>query len=274
LDVSACVRFRSVSVVAAGAWLAFAAAAAAGQVPPPRPREPLRVLIVPDQTRAEFFSAEPSPAAPGFERELLDGFARTRYSHIEAVGTKGWDELVPALEENRGDLIAGHFTITPDRERHVTFTDGVLPTRTVVITRKPDPPITNVEALRKLKIAVVKGSASLESLLAAGVPRAQIDDSSSQETLLELLRSKKVNAVARSAPLAILNQREDADLQIGVFAGPASEFAWAVRRDNTALRDALNEHLKLARRTGAWNRLVVKYFGQSAVDILKQAESR
>jgi ABC-type amino acid transport substrate-binding protein len=272
--VSTRIRFRSVSTLAAGAWLACAATAPAGEVPRPRAREPLRVLMVPDQTRAEFFSAESSPSTPGFERELLDGFARTRYSQLEIVGTKGWDELVPALAEKRGDVIAGHFTITPDRERQVAFTDGVLPTRTVVITRKPDAPITNVDALRKLKIAVVKGSASLESLLAAGVPRAQIDDSASQESLLELLRSKKVNAVARSAPLAILNQREDPDLQIGVFAGPASEFAWAVRRDNTALRDALNEHLRLARRTGAWNRLVVKYFGQSAVDILKQAENR
>jgi len=38
------------------------------------------------------------------------------------------------------------------------------------------------------------------------------------------------------------------------------------------LLDALNAHIDLLNQTGQWNRLVVKYFGANAVDILKKAQ--
>jgi len=267
-------RFRCRSTWVAALWVAAPVLAIAAPAPAPRPDgEVLRVLVVPDGTRSEFVSAEPKAVNPGFERELLEGFAKSRKRHVEVTGAKSWDDLVPALEEGRGDLIAGHFTRTADREQHMTFTDGILPTRTVVITRKPRPAVITLEELRKVKIGAVKASASLESLQDAGVPPAHITEGT-QEEMVDLLRSGKVDAIARAAPLAILNQREDPALQLGVFVGPPSQFAWGVRKSDTALRDALNEHLQLARRTGAWNRLVVKYFGQAAIEILKQAESR
>ncbi len=63
-------------------------------------------------------------------------------------------------------------------------------------------------------------------------------------------------------------------LELGLFLGPPSQFAWGVRRDDTALRSALNDHLALARNSGAWRRLVIRYFGDAAVDMLKRAETR
>jgi ABC-type amino acid transport substrate-binding protein len=263
-----------VRAVVASAWLAGPAVARAAEAAATPDPAPLRVLIVPDGTRPEFVAPDPAPARPGFEREILEGFARARGRRVEVVGVKSWEELPSALEAGRGDVIAGHFTRTTERERHFLFTSGVLPTRTVVINRKPDPPITEADALKKMKVGAVRGSASYESLVAAGVPRAHIDDSASQEKLVDLLRTKKVDAIVRAAPLAILNQADDPQLQLGTFLGPPSEFAWGVRKTDGALRDDLNRHLDLARRTGAWSRLVVKYFGPSAVDILRQAEGR
>ena len=252
-------------------FLASVASAFAAAPEPAAP--PLRVLVLPD-AKVEFFDTHPSPARPGFEREILEGFARAHHRKLEIIGVKNWEELVAALRQRRGDLIAGHFTDTQERRKTLDFTDGVLPTQTVVVTRKPAPRVTTREELVKRRVGAVKGGAALKDMLQAGVPANHIDDSPAQEEMLDLLKSGKVNALARALPLAILNLREDPALEIGLYVGSRSQFAWGLRKGDDTLRVELNEHLALVRSTGAWQRYVVKYFGEAAVDMLKQAESR
>jgi ABC-type amino acid transport substrate-binding protein len=253
-------------------WAPSNAAFAAATAAPPPAEQSLRVLVLPD-AKPEFFAADPDAPHPGFEREILEGFARSQRLRLEIVSAKNWDELQAALRDGRGDLIAGHFTDTEERRRTIDFTTAVMPTQTVVVTRKPAPPVTTAKELVKRRVGAVKGGAAHHDMLNAGVPPSQVDDSPLQDEMLDLLRSGKVTALARALPVAILNVREDPALEIGLYVGPRSQFAWGLRKGNTKLRNALNEHLVMVRRTGAWQRFVVKYFGEAAVDMLKQAES-
>jgi membrane-bound lytic murein transglycosylase F len=237
----------------------------------PKASRALRVLVVPDAGRPDFFAADAS-ARPGFEREILEGFARSRQMGFEIVPVATWDEVIAALVEGKGDVIAGHCTDTAERRRHVDFTDGVLPTRTVVVTRRPQPSLLLRKELLERRIGAVKGTAAHEALLGAGVPKSHIDDTLTPENMLERLRDGKVEGVVRGAPLAILSQRDDPALELGMMIGPPSHFAWGVRKGGGDLRRQLNEHLALVRRTGGWNRLVVKYFGSASVEILKRAQ--
>ena len=70
---------------------------------------------------------------------------------------------------------------------------------------------------------------------------------------------------------AISAQRRDPELQLGVFVGPPSSLAYGVRKEDTALLAALSEYVTNLRRTPTWNRLVVKYFGASAPEVLRKA---
>ena len=249
----------------------------AGAAPPVKPplaeRGALRVVVVPDPTRPDFFSMVTGDR-PGFEREILEGFARTRQLRLEVVTVKTWDEISQALRDDRADVVAGHCTDTEARRRSMDFTVGVLPTRTVVVTRRPHPVIVDAKALLAARLGAVKGSASHEDALAAGVPKAHIDDSLTQGNMLEMLTTGRVDGVVRAAPLAILSQRDDPGLQLGMFLGPSSSFAWGVQKGDAELLAALNEHLAIVRRTGTWSRLVVKYFGASALTILRPDERR
>jgi ABC-type amino acid transport substrate-binding protein len=233
-------------------------------------RGTLKVLVFPEPDRPEFFSTDAK--TPGFEREILEGFAKAHKVGLETVTVPKWDSLVPEMDEGKGDIIAGHFTETEDRRAHVAFTDGLLPTRSVVITRKPRAAVTTLKQLQQEKIGAVKGSAVLDDLLAAGVPRANIDDSVTPNNMLDSLRAGKVTALVRSVPLAVLSQRDDPEIQLGMFLGAGSHFAFGVRKGDIPLLEALNNHIELLHQTGQWNRLVVKYFGANAVDILKKAQ--
>jgi membrane-bound lytic murein transglycosylase F len=67
---------------------------------------------------------------PGFDREVLDGFASLHRVRLEPVTVSSWDGLIPALLQGRGDVIAGRFTVTEARQKQVAFTSEVFPRAT------------------------------------------------------------------------------------------------------------------------------------------------
>src|SRR6185503_11422245 len=153
---SGCVRSRSLLLASLIAALA-AAGARAADLPEIKARGTLRVLVMPDATRPEFYSLKPG-SQPGFDAEMLDGFAKLQRLKLEVVPQKGWDQLIPALLDKRGDLIAGRFTATEGRRKVVLFTSEVFPSRNVVINRKPKKPVLTLEQLKAEKVGTNKGS--------------------------------------------------------------------------------------------------------------------
>jgi ABC-type amino acid transport substrate-binding protein len=74
-----------------------------------------------------------------------------------------------------------------------------------------------------------------------------------------------------SVRTAMIERRRDAALELGVFIGAPSSGCYGVRKDEPQLQAALNRYLENFRRTPTWNRLVVKYFGDDAVEVLKRS---
>ena len=66
-------------------------------------------------------------------------------------------------------------------------------------------------------------------------------------------------------------RRKDPDIQIGLFLGRPGSLAYGVRKEDAELLAALNRYIESLRKTPSWNRLVLKYFGTTAVDILRRA---
>ena len=233
-------------------------------------RGTLRALVVPVPGETEFLDLRPGKP-PGFEQELLQSFARQHKLRLELVAAAGWDRLVPDLLAGRGDLIAGRFTDTPARREAVVFSVPVFPTRAVVVTQKPRAAVTSVEELRRLKVGLVGGTSLAELLAAAGVPPGQVDASIPSGGAFAALAAGRTEAVVEEVSGAILASRADPSLQLGLFLGPPGAYAWGLRKEDVELRRRLNEHLDALRRTPTWSRLVVKYFGESALDVLKKA---
>lgn len=73
---------------------------------------------------------------------------------------------------------------------------------------------------------------------------------------------------------ALVEARRDPDLQAGAFVGAPTSVGFAVRRDEPKLRAALDAYVGNVRRTPTWSRLVVKYFGESGLDILRRSREQ
>jgi ABC-type amino acid transport substrate-binding protein len=262
------VLLAAVSFLIAGGTLA----ATRTDLPEIKQQGSLRVLMVDVAEEPQFFSLNPA-GPPGLDHEVLDRFAHVHGLKLEIVPVPGWDALVPALLKGRGDVIAGRFTVTDARRKQIAFTDEVFPTRNVVVTRKPYRTIRTVDQLKAEKISVVKGTSMVEVLVATGVPPANIDQSIVSGGVPAALRAGKINCTVQELAEAVIAQQRDPDLQMGMFLGPPASYAYGVRKEDAQLRSALDEHINTLRRDPSWYRLVVKYFGRSAPDILLRARA-
>ena len=234
-------------------------------------RGTLRVIVMPLSATDEFFPI-PAGARPGFDRAVLDGFAGLHRIKLEVVPVEGWDNLIPALLQGRGDVIAGRFTVTDTRLKQIAFTSEVFPSRNVVMTRKPHAPVATLEALREEKVGTIKGSSMAEAVRAV-VPASNVDDSFPPGGLPGALVAGKVSAVVLGIESAIAAQRHDPEIELGVFVGPPRSLAYGVRKQDAALLQALDEYVDNVRRSTTWSRLVVEYFGSSAPEILRKARA-
>jgi membrane-bound lytic murein transglycosylase F len=247
-----------------------AASAGAADLGELQGRGELKVLAV---NGNPYFVAFDPAAPPGFDREILDGFARLKGLSVKLVEVPSWEGLIPALTSGKGDVIAGGLTVTPPRKAQIDFTIEVFPTRNVVITRKPRRVVSTLEELRQERVGTIKGTSLAQAVADAKVPPKNVDESIAPSAFGEALKSGKVTALVDGVEDALLLQQKDPDIELGLFLGSPESLAFAVRKDSPQLHQALDEYLSNFRRTPTWNRLLVKYFGGSAVEVLRRARA-
>ena len=164
------------------------------------------------------------------------------------------DELIPALIDGRGDIVAGSLTITPERRQLVDFADpwakGV---KEVVVTGPAAPPLATLDDLAGQEIMVRKSSSYYGHLLALdGALQAKglkpmrlraADETLEDEDLLEMVNAGLLDmAVVDDYKAKIwakifdkLEVREDLAVSEG------GEIAWAVRKDSPLLLAELDQ---------------------------------
>jgi polar amino acid transport system substrate-binding protein len=220
-----------------------------------------------------YFIAFETGAPPGFEREILDGFARLKGVKVKLVPIATWEALIPALLAGKGDLVGGGLTVTEARKSQVDFTVEVFPTRNVVLTRRPHRVVTTLDELRQERVGTIKGTSLAQTVADAKVPPKNVDDGVDPAAFGEAIKSGRVTALVDGVEDALLLRQKDPELQLGLFLGTKESLAFAVRKDAPELRQALDEYLSNFRRTASWNRLLVTYFGEDAIEVLKRARS-
>jgi ABC-type amino acid transport substrate-binding protein len=256
---------RIVSTAALAAALCSAVTARPLDLDAIKARGTLRVIVAADEAPETF--ALQAGVESGFERELLEGFARLRGFKIDVVVAKAYSDRIPMLLKGEGDVIAAIFD-TPERRRQVDFTVEVMPTHNVAVTLAPRPPVSRLAELKTLKVGVIKGAKPAETAQEAGVPVTALVGFDRLEDLLDALKKGDVAAGILPVSEMALAAKRIPGMQAGVTIGAPGQIAWAVRKEDQALRGILDEYLGNIRRGSSWSRLIVKYFGDQALSVL------
>jgi membrane-bound lytic murein transglycosylase MltF len=182
-------------------------------------------------------------------------------------------QLIPALLEGRGDIIAAGLTITPERSEIVDFSKPVSkPVSEILVTGPSAPSVTSVDDLSGKTLNIRMSSSYRESieklnarLTAEGNAPVEI------EPLSELLEDDDLIEMVNGGllPWAIVDDYKT-QLWDGVFEKlvvrddivfrAEARLAYAIRKDSPKLEAALNSFLKTHRQgTLAGNILTNRY---------------
>jgi len=229
----------------------------------------LRVLVSSDEM-PEVFSFEVRPAQPGFERELVEGFTRAHKLELRILPVKNFDQIIPMLARGEGDVIVGIVDTAPRRQK-ISFTTETYPVRHVVVTRKPQPAVLAAADLRSLKVAVIPGTTWADATTEAGVTAAQQVSVVDANEALDALKKGRAQATVMAVFDFALARKYDAALEAGIFLGDSGVAAWGVRKEDGPLLRALNDYLLTVRTSPAKSAMLVKYFREDALVLLKRA---
>jgi ABC-type amino acid transport substrate-binding protein len=151
-----------------------------------RGRGTLRVLASDDESPLWLWWKDEGD--PGFEREVLTGFARLNKLKLELVPVAKWEDAIPSLLAGKGDLLAG-INATDGRARQIDFSDELLPAKNVVVTRAPHAPVRSAVELQDERVAVTPNTTPWwEAVTTADVPASRtvrVDDAVLASALLK-----------------------------------------------------------------------------------------
>ncbi|MBB5211233.1 transporter substrate-binding domain-containing protein [Microbulbifer hydrolyticus] len=186
-------------------------------------------------------------------RALAEKFAHKRGLEPQWVYVDNFAQLIPALIEGRGDLIAVNFSRTQERAMQVAFTRPLEYVQEQLITRR------DLDASDgSLDVVLRKGSAFAQTLKQQSTesrsfhPR-YLEGPVTQDELLDGVTKGEFDATVIDSNLAEVLLPDYPKLRAEDLRDSRRAIAWAVRRDSKKLERALNEyfteeHLIAARR--------------------------
>jgi polar amino acid transport system substrate-binding protein len=207
--------------------------------------------------------AFPDPSDPdrviGFEVEIAEELARRLGGRAERFSAD-WLALIDALEADRCDVLINGFEVTAERKRVVSFSTPYFRYAQQLVVRSEDRDrFTSLADLTGRPIAVLNGSASIESLDAAGVPPSlivQYDDSLAPftETILG-----RVDACLQESFISRFFAGHDPRLALVDATFDPGVYAVVVRKGDAALLNELNAALAGMQADGTLGRILQRW---------------
>jgi polar amino acid transport system substrate-binding protein len=257
------VRFRLSRVlsVAAAASLAVVLAACGGSSSPAANDNPyhlqeagtLRVGTLTDAPPNVFLK---DGKFTGFDNDLLTAVAAKIGLKVEFVGTD-FSSLLAQVNSGRFDVGSSSITITDARKKTVDFGNGYdfgyfgldVPAGST---------ITGFDQLKGKRVVVVQGTVQDDYATRGGLDPVRVPD---YNTALNQLRTKTSDAWIAPAEIGE-KSAADSKGKVVVAAKQLSPAptAFAVKKGNDALREALNKGLDEVIADGTWTKLQQQYY--------------
>jgi len=255
------------------------------------PRRLIRILVTPSETMYFLEKGEPRGIAAEF-RSAFETFVNHRYPadskplkvNVVVVPARR-DDLLPGLLDGRGDIAASALTITPEREGRVDFSEPVAAdVDEIVVTGPASPELSVLDDLAGKEVLVRQSSSYWEHLqrlnarfASEGKDRIKLQPAPEEledSDLMEMVNAGLAEIVVVDDYKAALWAKvlPDITLHPEIAINSGGRIAWAMRKESSVLREAINAFLATHRvGTSYGNTVVKRYLGTT--DFVKRATS-
>ena len=190
-------------------------------------------------------------------------------SEIQKVETRvvemSVEELIPALNDSKIDVIMSGMSVTETRSKLVLFTKPYMKIGQMALIRTADRDRwSQAEALfvEGMKIGVKAGTTG-EDFATAELPDAAIESFATTDEGIDALGAKDIDIFIHDAPTIWSLSGDPAMAEaglMGLYRPLTDEYlAWAVRLQDHSLADALNKSLDKMKANGTLGRILGKW---------------
>lgn len=250
-----------------------------GDLPELRQRRLIRVLV--SYNRTNFFLTE--KGFRGIEHDLLNAYINylnrgPRKEHYQTHLTfipMPFGDILSQLRQGYGDIAASGFTITPEREALVDFTDPYIQNiKEILVSSETAAPINRLEDFSGKQVIVVSNSSYVIHLEAInqvlgrlGLEPMEVvraDPLMEAEDILALLNENIYQYTIVDSHIAKLWKQVLENIQVNenMIIHHHSDIGWALRPNTPKLKQSLNIFIQNYARPGRFlgNSLYKKYF--------------
>lgn len=224
-----------------------------------------KLIVGVDGTFAPHAMPKLGGGVEGFNIDMINAIGERMGRPVEIFAGE-FSGLIPAMNAGKLSFVGAPTTVTEERARNLLFTEGYLNTYYQFVVPADAPDITSLEALKGKKISVNKGSA-YEKWGEANKAQYGFE-----------LSAFPTNA---DAVQALISGRADAHISGNTVAGFAVTKAktkiklatlkvdegrvWgaAFRKEDAALRNAVEEAMECLKQDGTMAKLSEKWFGMT-----------
>ncbi|WP_171845252.1 MULTISPECIES: ABC transporter substrate-binding protein [unclassified Burkholderia] len=216
-----------------------------------------------------FESKAPDGKLVGFDIDL--GEAICAKLHAKCVWVENtFDGMFPALQARKFDAINSSMSVNEKRLKQIDFTDKLYHPAARLVVRVPSTLLTTPESLRGKRVGVQQGTTMEAYAKTYWAPKGiDVVSYATQDQVWADLTSGRLDAalcVAVQADQGFLKTPQGRDF--GFAKGPTLNdpaifgvgISIGVRKDDPALRDALNGAIRQIRADGTYDRIAKKYF--------------
>lgn len=197
----------------------------------------------------------------GFNVDLATELAKRLNRPLDLTATQ-FSTIIPSLNAGTIDFIAAPVTVTRERAENLLFIEGYLDTDFRLVTQRGAPDITDLASLRDRVVSVNRGSA-YESWAREMEPRVgwKVESFGTQTDAVQAVITGRAYANITAETVAAFAVRSAPQLKLNYLHRTGLVWSAAVRKDNTALRDQLENALECMKRDGTLARIFEKWFG-------------
>jgi membrane-bound lytic murein transglycosylase F len=215
----------------------------------------------------------------GFDYELLRMFAKEQGLRLDVIVPADASELLPWLTEGRGDVIAAQLSDTDERRNSIEFSEPYLFAEEVLVQPAGEAPIASVADLKGKTIHVRKSSSyrtTLDALKAeGGFTIVDAPEEKETEQLIAMVGRKEIPLTVADSNIANVELTYRSDVQTTLVLKADRKIAYGVRKENKALKEALDAFVKKNFKGLEYNVLKKQYFeNKKNIDTAHASDTR
>ena len=215
--------------------------------------QPLRVGMELSDPPFEMTDPQGKPTGVSVNLAAAMGKHLARNVVIENIA---FDGLIPSLKTGKIECIISSMTATPERTRSIAFSEPYLKTGLALLVGKASPVHSAADLNTKGRVIAVKKGTTGHHYAATTLKQSRVLVLDKESAAVMEVVQGKADAFIYDSLSVYQNQKRHAE-QTRAILKPFQEETWAVglRQGDVALKDQVNEFLRIFREEGGFEKL-------------------